>query len=290
MELNVGLKIEGKATITVDRADGTTEVYEEHNRLTDYFIDNFMTDHLNLRDGTYYCKLFSSGTEKASKEFESRNLSGTVATSSYYFPSGTDLGDIDQIKLKEWDGDICSVIDLSTTITIGEYDEFTVEYERSITRGASSWSGTITGGSKDGTKDINWIATINDAQLAEIASKGFGAMEYFAFYPYAMLGTDNTASDLANDGDSWPNGSNLSKNNIGYSFNYDSDNKITTLDFGWDTGVGNGSVGEVVVGYENDDGDSGETSFLRVTFNPKLDKTNNFRLYLTFNVQFQRGQ
>jgi len=288
MELNVGLKIEGKATITVDRADGTTKVYEEHNRLTDYFIDNFMTDYFTLKDGTNECKLFSSGTEKASKQYESRNLSGAVMTSSYFFSSGTDLGDIDQIKLKENDDNICSVIDLSTIITIGEYDELTVEYERSITRGASSWSGTITGGSKDGTKDINWIATINDAQLAEIASKGFGVMKYYN--PYAMLGTDNTASDLANDGDSWPNGSNLSKNNIGYSFNYDSDNKITTLDFGWDTGVGNGSVGEVVVGYENDYVTDGETSFLRVTFNPKLDKTNNFRLYLTFNVQFQRGQ
>jgi len=198
----------------------------------------------------------------------------------YTYYAGTATGNIGEMFIYD-----TTRITFDPVIQKTSTDELKITYARYMYRGAESWSGTIPGGQRDGVTDVNWVATINNYQLRDIFNVGFqdwvrangdiGDMRL-------RIGDSNMASDLIND-----YGHTIKGNLIydgGVSFvsrdTYDVSRDYRDITVGLETDKANGQIAEVLpyVTYGYND----RAYYCRVTFDPPLDKTSDYRLYLTF--------
>lgn len=216
------------------------------------------------------------GTQLAAK-------AGTVVDSETYppqrtitavFAAGTGTGTIQEVVLFGTVAVARQVV--SPALVKTDQHELTVVWTITLSREADSWSGTIPAGQRDGTTDINWVATINNAQLKSMALPGT-ANYYFALSMNA--GTSNAASDLLNDGALTIKGTTLGTSiDFREVLAYTTDAFYRDYRIGFETTKCNGLIGEVVLTLTNG------MYWGRVTFDPPLDKIDTYRLYLTFRL------
>ena len=199
------------------------------------------------------------------------------ASYEFTFNAGTATGNIGEAYFRDF-----SRITFDPVIEKTDTDELIITYTRYLYRGASSWSGTITGGQRDGVTDIDWVATINDEQLKNIGYYGFSRF-VSSGSAYLRLGDSNAPSDLINDSSRALKGNKLYEKKVNFiskdTYSLSRDYRDITL--GLEKIEGNGQIGEAVFGV---DYNYPSRSFCRVTFNPKLDNVDTYRLYLTLRV------
>ena len=218
------------------------------------------------------------GTQLASKNGTAEN-SGTnprVKTITAVFPAGTGTGTVQEVVLA---GNVATARQVvNPKLVKTDQHELTVVWTLSLSRSADSYSGTITGGQRDGITDIDWTLTINDNQLGIWAA--LGSSEAWTNGFSILTGDSNAASDLENDGYNTIKGTQL----FGGAPKYTEPQTYTTGSFyrdvrlGLDIDQSNGSIKELIL----------RTSYgrglFRITFDPGLDKVDTYRLYLTFRL------
>ena len=219
------------------------------------------------------------GTQLASKAGTSVD-SGTnprVRTFTAVFPAGTGTGTVQEVVLAGTVAPARQVV--SPALNKTAQHELTVVWTLSLSRSADSYSGTITGGQRDGITDIDWTLTINDNQLRNWASIGSESTWTSGFS--ILTGNSNAASNLVNDGHSTIKGTQLFSGKPAYiePQTYTSGSFYRDVRLGLDINQSNGSVKELIL--------LASTSWrglFRITFDPGLDKVNTYRLYLTFRL------
>lgn len=198
-----------------------------------------------------------------------------VMTITAVFPAGTGTGTIQEVVLAGYYSASARQV-VSPALNKTDQHELTVVWTVSLYRGADSWSGVIPAGQRDGVTDIDWVATINDKQLAEWAvwpsATNWGSL-------WLITGTSNAPSDLVNDTAVTIKGTQLFTGSPAYREpqTYTADSFYRDVRLGLDIDQSNGSIGELVLR-------AGSGSFLRMTFDPPLDKIDTYRLYLTFRL------
>jgi hypothetical protein len=192
---------------------------------------------------------------------------------SFVFPAGTGTGTIKEVVIGGDYVAACARQVVSPEIVKTDLHELRVTWTISLDRSAASVTGTIPGGQRDGVTDVDWTATINNRQIHSWGS-------FAADPPWTglmiLMGDSNAASDLANDTDLTIKGNQI------YAAGRPS---LTTLEayvansgyrdtiFGFDKTEGNGNIGEIVICHSY-------YALARITFNPRLDKIDSFRLYI----------
>jgi hypothetical protein len=220
------------------------------------------------------------GTQLASKN-GTMVYSGTnprVKTITAVFPAGTGTGTIKEVVLAgTYSASARQVV--SPALDKTDQHELTVAWTFSLSRGASSWSGTIPAGQRDGATDIDWTLTINDNQLGIWAEIGSVANWTNGFS--LITGDSNAASDLVNDGDITIKGTQLFYGTPAYTEpqSYTADSFYRDVRLGLDIDQSNGSVKELIL-----QAGSFRRGLFRITFDPGLDKVDTYRLYLTFRL------
>jgi hypothetical protein len=218
------------------------------------------------------------GTQLATKA-GTEVYSGTnpqVKTITAVFPAGTGTGTVQEVVLA---GNVAAARQVvSPALNKTAQHELTVVWTLSLSRSADSYSGTITGGQRDGITDIDWTLTINDKQLDNWARLGSTAWTNgFSI----LTGDSNAASDLVNDGHNTIKGTQLFSGAPAYTEpqTYTADSFYRDVRLGLDINQSNGSVKELIL-----QGGSYRYGLFRITFDPGLDKVDTYRLYLTFRL------
>lgn len=200
-----------------------------------------------------------------------------VRTITAVFPAGTGTGTIQEVVLASTVATARQVV--SPALNKTAQHELTVVWTLSLSRSADSYSGTITGGQRDGITDIDWTLTINDNQLGIWAAIGSAANWTNGFS--LITGDSNAASDLVNDGHSTIKGTQLFGGAPKYTEpqTYTTDSFYRDVRLGLDIDQSNGSVKELILR-----AGSINRGLFRITFDPGLDKVDTYRLYLTFRL------
>lgn len=219
------------------------------------------------------------GTQLASKAgtVVDSGTSPRVKTITAVFPAGTGTGTIQEVVLASTSAATARQV-VSPALDKTDQHELTVEWTISLSRSAKSYSGTITGGQRDGNTDIDWTLTINDSQLGSWAAIG-SALWTNGFF--LKTGDSNAASDLVNDGHSTIKGTQLFSGAPAYTEpqSYTADSFYRDVRLGLDIDQSNGSVKELILRVG-----ATKQGLFRITFDPGLDKVDTYRLYLTFRL------
>jgi hypothetical protein len=189
---------------------------------------------------------------------------------------------------------------LDTPIEKTDTDKLIVYYRHEFDIPQRHYSGTITGGQRDGTTDINWDIYITDDMVYRTwcSQDLFNTAPFAGFvglhggYTVVRMGDSNAPSDIKND--SGTDGSQLKGNQIysgGVSFretdDYIADSFQRSGRVGWEENVANGQIAEMLF-FPRDYSSAYATlrivPAIRVTFDPPLDNVANYRLYLDFSV------
>lgn len=216
----------------------------------------------------------------------------------FTFNAGNGTGTINEIGTYSY-GLVSRKI-LDTPIEKTSTDKLIVYYRYEFDIPTRHFSGTITGGQRDGTTDINWdiyitddmvyncwcdIRKDDDPSYAENHNPLCGLIdEYNNFDIY--IGDSNTASDIQNDsggGSSQLKGSSLYSGKFSYyeRNSYISDSFQKSARLGFEENVANVQISEMILFPLM----ASESSPLaRITFDPPLDNVANFRLYFDFTV------
>ena len=168
---------------------------------------------------------------------------------------------------------------LDTTIVKESYHQLEFEWTIKAQNPTGVYSGTITGGGRDGATNIDYKIFIGNMSFAGIVNKR-SLMPYFGVSGNASAagGTSNADSDLSLDAV-------VIGNSEGYVVPYevtpssyvaDSLERSFTVGFNTDQLNITDGIGEIIFK------DSNGNSAFRITFTPKLEKINTFRLYLDF--------
>lgn len=222
------------------------------------------------------------GTELAEKA-GAEVYSGTnpqVKTITAVFPAGTGTGTVREVVLAEtYSASARQVV--SPALNKTAQHELTVVWTLSLSRSADSYSGTITGGQRDGITDIDWTLTINDIQLGNWASLGITANWTNGFS--LRTGDSNAASDLVNDNYNTIKGTELFKDAPKYiePQTYTANSFYRDVRLGLDIDQSNGIIRELILRCGTG---SSTRGLFRITFDPGLDKVDTYRLYLTFRL------
>jgi len=200
-----------------------------------------------------------------------------VKTITAVFPAGTGTGTVREVVLA---GDVASARQVvNPALVKTAQHELTVVWTLSLLRSADSYSGTITGGQRDGITDIDWTLTINNKQLGNWAA--IGGTAYWTNGFYLITGDSNAASNMVNDGHSTIKGTELFSGKPEYTEpqTYTTDSFYRDVRLGLDIDQSNGSVKELIL-----QAGSYRYGLFRITFDPGLDKVDTYRLYLTFRL------
>ena len=199
-----------------------------------------------------------------------------VRTITAVFPAGTGTGTVQEVVLA---GNVAAARQVvNPALVKTDQHELTVVWTLSLSRSADSYSGTITGGQRDGETDIDWTLTINDNQLGIWAA--LGSSEAWTNGFYILTGDSNAASDLENDGYNTIKGTQLFGGAPKYTEpqTYTTDSFYRDVRLGLDIDQSNGSIKELILRASTVSG------LFRITFDPGLDKVDTYRLYLTFRL------
>jgi hypothetical protein len=272
---------------------GEVETREMRNTLLNTYLNAIFNKNDMLNDGLLnesnmnYCRIGTSdqaaargdtgiiGTVLASNASAVSNVySGAnprVREITWLFPAGTGTGTVKEVLLHGSALTATARQVVSPALEKTAQHELTVIWKVSMTRGADSWSGVIPAGQRDGITDVNWVATINDNQLYFWANHNHSAWNVWNI----ITGTSNAASDLVNDAVTAIKGTQIFSGSPTYreALAYTAGNFYRDVRAGFETTQSNGQIGEAVLG-----------TFMRVTFNPPLDKADTYRLYLTFRL------
>jgi len=215
------------------------------------------------------------GTTLATKVASSSIVATVPPTKTFtaVFPAGTGVGLVKEVVMANTARQV-----VSPGLDKTAQHELTVVWTFTLSRGADSWSGTITGGQRDGVTDVNWIATINDNQLGGMVGSGAGN---YSLNPYLYVGSSNAESNLASDLGTTLKGATLFGGAPAFkeALSYVADSFYRDYRVGLETSQGNGSIGEAIVTLSVSAFPIG-----RITFTPALDKVDTYRLYLTFRI------
>ena len=226
-------------------------------------------------------------------------------TRKWIFAAGIGTGNIGEVVLKAmtesgtcWEGQVVARQVFDPVIEKNDYHELTVEW--TITMTAETIEGDIPNGQRDGVTSIHWKSFINYRQLWAWAfgnlstySEGainFKKIEYSSLIiePYYVItGDSNADSDLANDAHNTLKGNQLYSGflQLSSTYSYVMNSYYRDIRLGFDTNQSNGSIGELLLRcrqvYQSD---YGEEYICRITFNPPLDKTNAYQLYIDLRL------
>lgn len=203
---------------------------------------------------------------------------------TYTFAAGVGTGTIKEIGINSsLSGIYTSRIVLDEPIEKGDFDKLTVIYTLSAKRGGS-WTGTITGGQRDGETDIDYTVSMNNRQLFQLFHNRYETMDKWPSSGRVTIGDSNAPSDLENDLDSTIKGNTLFQGvpMVRDFKEYSEGDNFVDMVLGLEDSQVEGEIGEIVFGIYS-------VGYFRVTFNPKLDKTGDYRLYMTLRYQFTRG-
>lgn len=279
-----------------------------HNMLLDGFVEHMANYKRSAGQAIGNCEIGDGDTVvQASDTGLSGNVLATASNSPSYdekeglldypayrrrtfeFPAGTGTGTIREVGITGMPAYslYTSRIVLEESLVKGEYDKLTVIYTITGKRG-SSWTGTIPGGQRDGVTDIDYKVTMNNWQMSNLFHN-FTTGHMIRDWPnqgYVIIGDSNADSDLTNDENDEIKGTQLFK---GVPFEryfntYTAGDSHVDMVVGFEDTQVTGYIGEVVFAIS-----SYYIGYFRVTFNPKLDKTDTFRLYMTLRYQITRG-
>jgi hypothetical protein len=172
-------------------------------------------------------------------------------------------------------------------------DKLIIYYRHEFDIPQRHYSGTITGGQRDGTTDIDWNLYITDDMIYN-AWAGYGdndgsynAIAYpFGFYSngHVYIGDSNVASDITND--SGKDNSQLKGTELwngDFSFiepdSYVDGSYQMSTRVGFEENVANVQIAEMLIKTHEL-----QTPSFRITFNPALDNVANYRLYLDLSI------
>ena len=283
-----------KGVVDIELKDTITGKIKEKRRINNLLLNEF--HNRVLRDGASpsgmgFCFLGTSaqpaqrtdtgiiGTNLGKEDIGSNRTysigNPVLAKREYTFYAGTATGDIEEIYI-----DPHSRIVVTPAISKGNNDELKITYTRYCYREADSWSGTIASGQNDGITDINWIATINNNQLKNVLMWGFRVwfQETSSLPDGLRIGNSNAASDLINDGEHTIKGAELFRGRPCFLTRdtYSLSRNYRDIRFGLETDEANGQIGEIIIP------SFGDYGLMRITFDPPLNKTIDYRLYITF--------
>lgn len=220
----------------------------------------------------------------------------------YIFEAGTGTGDINEVGM--YGGyqtsygssdveDLFARQVLDNTITKEDYHKLIVYWRLELSLDSRTFTGTISGGQRDGTTDVDWELTINDKQFEQICvtkanpddANPFSALfdiSYGDGNVKVIAGDSNASSDISNDSDDTIKGNELFNDKIDIiePDDYSDGSYTRTSRIGFEDTSCNGDIGEIVVANAPDH----EDYIFRVTFDPKLDKVDDYRLYLDFKI------
>lgn len=204
---------------------------------------------------------------------------------TYTFAAGVGTGTIKEIGIRSsWSGLYTSRIVLDEPIEKGDFDKLTVIYTLSAKRGGS-WTGTITGGQRDGETDIDYTVSMNNRQLFQLFHNQYETMDKWPSSGRVTIGDSNAPSDLENDTYSTIKGNKLFEGvpMVKDFKEYSEGDNFVDMVLGLEDSQVEGEIGEILFRIA-------AIGYFRVTFNPKLDKTGDYRLYMTLRYQFTRGE
>ena len=199
-----------------------------------------------------------------------------LCTTTAVFPAGTGTGTIKEVVLAGYYSVSARQV-VSPALDKTAQHELTVVWTLSLSRSADSYSGTITGGQRDGITDIDWTLTINDNQIGNWAVID---NSYWTSGFTLRTGDSNAASNLVNDGYNTIKGTQLFSGGPAYREpqTYTSGSFYRDVRLGLDIDQSNGSIKELILQAGISRG------LFRITFDPGLDKVDTYRLYLTFRL------
>lgn len=204
---------------------------------------------------------------------------------TYTFAAGVGTGTIKEIGIRGgWAGAYTSRIVLDEPIEKVDFDKLTVIYTLSAKRGGS-WTGTITDGQRDGETDIDYTVSMNNRQLFLFFHNQYETMDKWPSSGMVTIGDSNAPSDLENDTYSTIKGNTLFEGvpMVKDFKEYSEGDNFVDMVLGLEDSQVEGEIGEILFRISS-------RGYFRVTFNPKLDKTGDYRLYMTLRYQFTRGE
>lgn len=225
---------------------------------------------------------------------------------TYIFPAGTGTGTIREVGLRQY-SPLTTVTHtarqmVDPAIVKGASHQLEIKWTLQFSRGANHpWTGTITAGQRDGVTDIDYAVTINDAQLmtwvkrstaVQISTDGSYQANPLARWnskvglPYVIVGDSNAASVLGTDGQYTIKGNEVFSGAVPlYSVIKDAVNAKITPKIGFNVDDANGDIGEIVMcSAEAKDTDYSYGGLCRITFDPPLDKVDNYQLYIEVDI------
>lgn len=191
----------------------------------------------------------------------------------------------------------------SNPIEKNEYIQLDIEWELRINFGSGIWTGTLSNGQRDGTP-VTWAASINYEQRKNIIDNSqrylysyppstlvpYYASAFYPFFngenqryglPYVYIGDNNNPSVVDTDGDL------ELKGNIIEEFEptinivpYTPQTRGREFTLFLNTTETNYPIFEILFSSQSRSGGD-ELGFMRITFDPPLDKVNTHRLYIT---------
>ena len=234
-------------------------------------------------------------------------------TRKWEFPAGEGTGNIGEVFLKAtkgsfgysaWFEQAVARQVFDPVIEKTDYHELTVEW--TITMTTVPMEGDIPNGQRDGSTTVHWKSFINNRQLWAWA---FGNYVISSYYPsgairftpisgaptgdippyFVITGDSNVDSDLENDLHNTLKGNQLYSGFLQLSTtnSYITDSYYRDFRLGFDVSQSNGQIGELLLRCRNSySNDRDEEYICRITFDPPLDKTNKYQLYLDLRLGF----
>lgn len=216
---------------------------------------------------------------------------------NWTFPAGRGTGAVREIALR---GNSSSTLPhagstwvarivLPEAIEKTDLHQLDVEWEIEVTN-PGVWEGVIPGGSKDGTQDINWRFTLNEEQFSSLVTSGWNSLAAWfggSGTPNLRVGDSSVESDLILDRE------NIYGDEIFYLQStairevnpYVPGSLQRTFRVFLEVDQSNGEIGEMVLG-----GSQTGAYLGRITFDPPLEKDENYRLYIDVTFGWQRGE
>jgi hypothetical protein len=169
--------------------------------------------------------------------------------------------------------ELIAAVLLPEEVELGSFD--TLEVIWTINYIFSNGSGSITNGNHLGDTNISWNSYISEANALNMLTN----RAIMSSQGTPVLGTDNTASDSNTSGIKGTeiSGTISTQSSPGNEFNVAASGQwISYLRRQWLEGQSTGEIGEMA------------TNSYRITFNPKLNKQETWRLWLTFGMVVAR--
>lgn len=251
--------------------------------------------------------ILATSTEGTTVAYSPYGTYPVFLTRKWVFPAGVGTGNIGEVFLQAmresygtsaWYGQAVARQVFDPVIEKTDYHELTVEW--TITMTTEPMEGDIPNGQRDGSTTVHWKSFINNRQLWAwafgnyISGSRAGAIRFAPISsnmpPYFVItGDSNVDSDLENDLHNTLKGNQLYSGFLQLSTtnSYIKDSYYRDFRLGFDVSQSNGQIGELLLRCRhNDSSDYNEEYICRITFDPPLDKTNKYQLYLDLRLGF----